>query len=163
MLEYNVPRYKVRSGHVTGETSAFMLPARQILVIAPEAARAAVETLPSNFRLPEPSNDEAIELYVREPARALSHLPVAFPPSIRWLKLRVSTSSDEHISLSLQAQDASPQQASADAPLLTAALNQLAPFRELMLTAEAARISGQCELDAGRLSDALEALAPAPP
>ncbi len=86
VLQYNVPRYKIRVAPASLGDSAFALPAPQILVVAQEASEAASH-LPHDFRVPESTGDEAFALYVKAPAVvSLSTLP-ALPTSLRWLTL----------------------------------------------------------------------------
>jgi hypothetical protein len=88
LLQYNVPRYRIRGAPLSLADSAFALPAPQIVVVAKDASVAAAN-VPHDFRLPDPAGDEAFDLYAKAPAViALPKVPT-LPAALRWLSLTV--------------------------------------------------------------------------
>jgi len=89
VLQYNVPRYKIRGATPELDELEFALAARQILLVAPRGAASAAR-VPRDFRLPEPNGEEALDLYVKAPA--VVSLPAfgLLPKSLSWLRLSLA-------------------------------------------------------------------------
>lgn len=112
----------VAKAHADRGERYFVMPSPQILVVAPETARAAAEKLPKKFRIPGPKGDEIAIAHLKTPWRAFLGMPVVIPKSIKSADLRLSPMPDGGVMIDILAQDETEPLAQQDAQALTQAL-----------------------------------------
>jgi hypothetical protein len=86
-LDAGVPAAQARAD---GSERVFVMPAPNIVVVAPPSASQHALSLPSDIEFPAPSGSEAISVYLVTPWRALLGLPLSIPQSIKWARISIT-------------------------------------------------------------------------
>jgi len=121
-LDAGVPAARL---HADRAERLMVLPAQQILVVAPPSAEKHALSLGSNLKFPNPKGNEALTTFVITPWRAFVGIPFEIPKSIKWVRMKVVTTSDGGATAELVAEDESAESATAHAEELTKSVNKV--------------------------------------
>lgn len=102
-----------------------VLPAPQILVMAPPSAEKHALSLGSGLKFPNPKGTEALTTFVVTPWRAFVGIPFEIPKSLKWVRMKVTPTSDGGAVADLVAEDESPESAAKHAEELAAAIDKV--------------------------------------
>ena len=102
-----------------------VLPAPQILVMAPPSAEKHALSLGSGLKFPNPKGNEALTTFVVTPWRAFVGIPFEIPKSIKWVRMKITPTSDGGAVADLVAEDESPESAAKHAEELAAAIDKV--------------------------------------
>jgi hypothetical protein len=102
-----------------------VLPAPDIVVIAPPGVQQQALSLGPKLGFPSPQGTEALTTYVITPWRAFVGIPFEVPKTIKWVRMKVTANSDGGATAVIVAEDESPQLAEEDAKLLSERLNRV--------------------------------------
>lgn len=92
----------------------FVLASDRVVVVTPKSALEAAEKL-GKAKLPALPGSQIATAYIATPHRAFIGMPVRVPQSILWARARVMPLEDGGAQIDIEAEDASPEQAAADA------------------------------------------------
>jgi hypothetical protein len=106
------------TAHADRAERLFVLPAPNILVVAPPSAAAHALKLGRDTRLPPARGPEVLMAYVVTPWRAFVGIPFNFPHSIKWVRMKVTPSADGGAVATLVAEDESAESAQRNAEQL---------------------------------------------
>lgn len=111
--------------HADRAERLIVLPAPQIVVIAPPSAEKHALSLGSNLKFPNPKGNEALTTYVVTPWRAFVGIPFEIPKSIKWVRMKIVPTSDGGATAELVAEDESAESAKAHAEELGANIDKV--------------------------------------
>lgn len=106
-----------------------VLPAPQILVVAPPSAEKHALSLGANLKFPNPKGNEALTTYVVTPWRAFVGIPFEIPKSLKWVRMKIVATSDGGATAELVAEDESAESAAKHAEELTASINKVTQLK----------------------------------
>jgi hypothetical protein len=121
-LEGPVPAAQARADRAP---RVFVLASSRILVVTPPSAVDNVLKQAPSLRFPEPKGNEALTTYLVTPWRAFIGVPFEIPKSIKWVRMRITPTSDGGASAELVAKDESPELAEQNARKLMDDINRL--------------------------------------
>jgi hypothetical protein len=102
-----------------------VLPAPDIVVIAPPSVQKQALALGPKLGFPSPQGKEALTTYVITPWRAFVGLPFQVPKTIKWVRMKVIANADGGATAVIVAEDETPELAAEDAKALTERVNQV--------------------------------------
>lgn len=108
-LDGGVPAARM---HADRSERLIVLPAPQIVVVAPPSAEKHALSLGPGLKFPNPKGNEALTSYVVTPWRAFIGIPFEIPKSIKWVRMKIVTTSDGGAIAELVAEDESAESAS---------------------------------------------------
>ncbi len=148
-----------------------VMPASDIVIIAPPRVQKQALALGPNVSFPAPQGGEALSTYVITPSRALAGI-FEIPKTIKWVRMKLTATSDGGAVATLIAEDASPELAAEDAKALEGRINfltqghsifgqQITPkyCEPLTLTAQGKEIHGSVSATKAELEPLLEQIA----
>lgn len=125
-LDGGVPAARARADRAE---RLIVLPAPQIVVVAPPSAEKHALSLGAGLKFPNPKGNEALTTFVVTPWRAFVGLPFELPKSLKWARMKVVTTSDGGATAELVAEDESPESAVTHAQELTESLNKVTQLK----------------------------------
>ncbi|MEB2312937.1 MAG: hypothetical protein OZ921_07260 [Sorangiineae bacterium] len=111
----------------------FALPAPHLVVVAPPSAAAAALALPRSTRFPAAKGGEVLTAFVRTPWRAFLGIPFDIPKTIAWVRLSIAPSPGGGAVATLDAEDATPEDARRNAAALSRAINAVTQVNVLFI------------------------------
>jgi hypothetical protein len=93
----------------------FVLPSERIVVVTPKSALDAAKGMTRALKIPALAGSQVATAYVATPHRAFRGMPLRVPESIKWARARVTPLEGGGARIDIEAEDASAEQAAANA------------------------------------------------
>ncbi len=121
-LDAGVPAARMQADRAE---RVIVLPAPQIVVVAPPSAEKHALSLGPGLKFPNPKGNEAMTTFVVTPWRAFVGIPFEIPKSIKWVRMKITATSDGGAVAEIVAEDESAESASKHAEELASGIDKV--------------------------------------